>query len=91
MRTLPSDPQLLGHMRHRPILTDRPFHSQTTTMRIQTSVGVGHRTSWLRSRPHSSAAQADALMALVDALEVERVPVVGMSGGGPATCCLAGL
>lgn len=37
------------------------------------------------------AAQSDALMALVDTLEVERVPVVGMSGGGPAAYWLAGL
>jgi pimeloyl-ACP methyl ester carboxylesterase len=37
-----------------------------------------------------SAEQADALAALLDALHLERVAVLGMSGGGPAAYALAG-
>lgn len=35
------------------------------------------------------AQQADALAALLDALEIDRIPVVGASGGGPSTYLLA--
>jgi pimeloyl-ACP methyl ester carboxylesterase len=35
------------------------------------------------------AQQADALAALLDVLGIERIPVIGVSGGGPATYLLA--
>ena len=38
----------------------------------------------------STAEQADAMLALLDSLGLERVPVVGLSGGGPVAYSLAG-
>jgi hypothetical protein len=42
VRTLTGDTQLLGHVSHRPTITDHPGHQQMTTMQIQTSISVGH-------------------------------------------------
>jgi pimeloyl-ACP methyl ester carboxylesterase len=41
------------------------------------------------STGRTPAQQADALAALLDALGIERIPVIGVSGGGPSTYLLA--
>jgi len=42
VRALPRDTQLLRNVRDRSPLSKHPFHEQTSTMHIQTSISVGH-------------------------------------------------
>jgi pimeloyl-ACP methyl ester carboxylesterase len=64
------------------------FEFATATVRVISPSRPGYLGTPLATG-RTAAEQADALAALLDALRIDSIPVVGASGGGPASYLLA--